>query len=208
MKIAITGARGTVGQEVVKLCARAGYSTVQVNRTDEQNNGFDNTEMRTADAASDYDTTLNAFKGCDAVIHLAAIPNPVGTPDHKVHSNNVNSAFNGFRACGELGIKKICYASSVNAIGLAYANQPLKFPYFPIDEDYPVHPTDSYALAKHEAETQARAFVNWFPGTKIALMRIHEVATRKEVQSEHEENWKDAAVGALESSSHISYALS
>jgi nucleoside-diphosphate-sugar epimerase len=197
MKIAITGARGTVGQEVVKLCAKAGYSTVQVNRTDEKNkvDGYENTEMRTADAA------------CDAVIHLAAIPNPVGTPDHKVHSNNVNSAFNGFRACGELGIKKICYASSVNAIGLAYANQPLKFPYFPIDEDYPVNPTDSYALAKYEAETQARAFVNWFPGTKIALMRIHEVAPKKDVQDEHDENWQEAAVGMSISPSHLLYGI-
>lgn len=42
--------------------------------------------------------------------------------DGQVHSNNVNSAFNGFRAAGELGIKRICYASSVNAIGLAYTN--------------------------------------------------------------------------------------
>lgn len=84
MKIAITGARGTVGQEVVKLCAKAGYSTVQVNRTDVKNNGFENTEMRTADLASDYDATVKALKGCDAVIHLAAIPNPVGTEDHKV----------------------------------------------------------------------------------------------------------------------------
>jgi hypothetical protein len=81
MKIAITGARGTVGQEVVKLCAKAGHTTVQVNRTDEENNGFPNTEMRTADAASDYDATLKAFEGCEAVIHLAAIPNPVDKSD-------------------------------------------------------------------------------------------------------------------------------
>lgn len=93
--------------------------------------------------------------------------------------------------------KKICYASSVNATGLAFANQPLKFKYFPIDEDYPPNPTDSYALAKHEAETQARAFVNWFPGTKIACLRIHEVAPKKEVKKEHEENWDAAAVGQL-----------
>lgn len=46
-------------------------------------------------------------------------------------SNNVNGAFNAFRAAAELKIKRVCYASSVNAIGLAYANQPLKFDYFP-----------------------------------------------------------------------------
>jgi hypothetical protein len=155
--------------------------------------------MRTADAATDYKATVKAFQGCDAVIHLAAIPNPVDKEDHAVHSNNVNSAFNGFRACGELGIKKICYASSVNAIGLAYANQPLRFPYFPIDEDYPPNPTDSYALAKQEAEIQAKAFVNWFPGTKIALMRIHEVALKGEVRKEHEEKWEEAAVSECSS---------
>ena len=53
-----------------------------------------------------------------------------------------------------MGIKKICYASLVNAIRLAYANQALKFEYFPIDEDYPLGPTDLYFLAKQEAETQ------------------------------------------------------
>lgn len=197
MKIAITGARGTVGKEVVKAAIEAGHSVIQVDRTESKPEPGDNTEHRIADTADDYDATVKAFKGCEAVIHLAAIPNPVDKADAMVHANNVNSAFNGFRACGELGIKKICYASSVNAIGLAYANQPLKFKYFPIDEEYPPNPTDSYALAKIEAEMQAKAFVNWYPGTKIACLRIHEVAPKQEVKDEHEENWQDAAVGQL-----------
>lgn len=79
----------------------------------------------------------------------------------------------------------------------AYANQPLKFDYFPIDEDYPVNPTDSYALAKQEAEVQAKAFVNWFPGMKIACLRIHQVEGRKSVQKEHEEQWDTSAVPQL-----------
>lgn len=197
MKIGITGARGTVGRQTVKLAAQAGHHTVQINRTDTEYDGTPNSEMRTADTGNDFESTLKAFRGCEAVIHLAAIPNPVDKPDSDVHSNNVNSAFNGFRAAGELGIKKICYASSVNAIGLAYANQPLQFDYFPIDEDYAPQPTDSYALAKSEAETQAKAFVNWFPGTKIACMRIHEVAPRADVKKEHDEDWDNAGVKQL-----------
>ncbi|KAL5385870.1 hypothetical protein PMIN02_008700 [Paraphaeosphaeria minitans] len=66
--------------------------------------------------------------------------------------NNVQSAFNGFHACRELGIKKICYSYWVNATGLAYADQPLRFKYFPIAENYPPNPTDAYALAKIEVE--------------------------------------------------------
>jgi len=153
--------------------------------------------MRTADAAKDYEATVAAIKDCDALIHLAALPNPVGKEDWQVHSNNVNSCFNGLRAAGEVGIKRVCYASSVNAIGLAYANRPLHFTYFPIDEQAPQNPTDSYALAKQEAEVQARAFANWFPGMNIACLRIHEVAPLKDVQKEHKEDWDNAAVKQL-----------
>ncbi|KAK8071123.1 NAD-dependent glucose-6-phosphate dehydrogenase [Apiospora hydei] len=199
MKIAITGARGTVGREVVKQCAKEGHSTVQINRTpQDHDHGTPNTEMRTADAAADYDATLAAFAGCDAVIHLAAIPDPKGKPDSHVHNNNVCAAFNGLRAAAAHGIRRFCYASSVNAIGLAYSNQPLRFAYFPIDEEpYPVRPTDAYALAKTEAEAAARAFPDWFPGMKVACLRIHEVAPRRDVLQEHDEDWVDAGVKQL-----------
>lgn len=198
MKIAITGARGTVGRDTVQLCADAGHHTVQIDRTPrDDSDDIPNTEHRTADIGNDYAGTLKAFEGCDALIHLAAIPDPVEKEDSLVHNNNVSCAFNGFRAAAEHGIYKICYASSVNAIGLAYANRPLRFDYFPIDEDARQHPTDPYALAKEEAEYQARSFVEWFPGMNIACLRIHEVAPLKDVQKEHERNWDEAAVKQL-----------
>lgn len=198
MRIAITGARGTVGRVAVQTCTRAGHSTVQINRTPTPNeDNVPNTEMRTADAAGDYDALKKAFSGCDAIIHLAAMPDPVGKDDWAVHNNNVNAAFNGFHAAGTLGIKRVCYASSVNAVGLAYANRPLHFDYFPLDEDAPQRPTDSYAMAKEEAEYQARSFVDWFPGMNVACLRIHEVAPLKDVQKEHEEHWEESGVRQL-----------
>lgn len=60
-------------------------STFQIDRTEEENDGTANSEMRTADIANDYDATVKAFRGADAVIHLAAIPNPVDKDDWKVH---------------------------------------------------------------------------------------------------------------------------
>lgn len=197
MKIAITGARGSVGKVLVKLCSEAGHQTVQINRTETPYDGTPNSEMRTADIANDYDASIEAFKGCDALIHLAAVPDPVGKADWYVHSNNVNAAFNGFHAAGRLGIKRICYASSVNAIGLAFSNRPLRFDYFPIDEDAPQRPTDAYALAKAEAEYQARCFTDWFPGLNIACLRIHEVAPLAEVEKEHREKWEESGVRQL-----------
>jgi len=197
MKIAITGAKGTVGSAVVKYAASKGYETVQIDLTKVENDTTPNSEIRVADTAGDYESVVAAFEGCDAIIHLAAIPNPVHHKDAIVHANNVNSAFNGFRAAGELGIQNICYASSVNAIGLAYSNQPRVFPHFPIDEDYESCPTDSYALAKAESELQAKAFVNWYPGMKIACMRFHEVATRENVHKHHASDWEGAGVDQL-----------
>ncbi|GFF81323.1 NAD-dependent glucose-6-phosphate dehydrogenase [Aspergillus lentulus] len=198
MKIAITGARGSVGRVAVKVCADAGHATVQVNRTEQTPTGdIPDAEMRTADVAMNYQQTVEAFRGCDAVIHLAAIPNPVGKDDYVVHNNNVDSAFNGLRAAAEVGIKRFCYASSVNAIGLAFSNRPLHFDYFPIDEEAPQHPTDSYALAKREAEIQAQTFAEWFPGMKIACLRIHEVSPLERVQKVHENDWENAGVKQL-----------
>lgn len=197
MKIAITGAKGVVGSAVVQECANKGYETVQIDISEFEDNKTPNSVCRVADTAGDYDALLRALEGCDALIHLAAIPNPVNKSDAVVHSNNVNSAFNGFRAAGELGIKRICYASSVNAIGLAYSNQPLHFEYFPIDEKTTPAPTDAYALAKSQAELQAKSFVNWYPGTKIACMRFHEVKKRKEVQEHHLQDWEGGGVKQL-----------
>lgn len=197
MKIGITGARGLVGKRVVKTCYNAGHETVQINRTPQEHDGTPNSEMRTADVANNYWATIEAFKGCDAIIHLASISDPVGKDDWLVHDNNVNSAFNGFHAAGSLGIKRVCYASSVNAIGLAFSNRPLFFDYFPIDEEAPQHPTDPYALAKEEAEYQSRAFAEWFPGLNIACLRIHEVAPLKAVQEKHHKDWDVAAVRQL-----------
>lgn len=197
MKIAITGARGTVGRAVVQLCSSAGHHTVQVDRTPQEYDGTPNSEMRTADTANDYEAIYKALEACEALIHLAAIPDPKGKDDWKVHNNNVNSAFNGLYASAMRGIKRVCYASSVNAIGLSYSNQPLHFDYFPIDEDAPLRPTDAYALAKDEAEYQARSFARWFPGMGISCLRIHEVMPLKDVQKEHQEDWEGSAVRQL-----------
>lgn len=196
-KIAITGAKGIVGSAVVQHCAQQGYQTVQIDLTEFENDKTPNSETRVADTAGDYESVLRAFEGCDAIIHLAAIPNPVNRLDAVVHSNNVNSAFNGFRAAAELGIKRFCYASSVNAIGLAYSNQPLRFQYFPIDEEITPAPTDAYALAKSQAELQAKSFVNWYPGMKIACMRFHEVAPREKVRKHHADDWEGGGVKQL-----------
>ena len=69
---------------------------------------------------TDYASFEHAIDGCDALIHMAAIPSPRGFPDHVVHNNNVVSSYNALSAAARLGITRVCQASSINATGASY----------------------------------------------------------------------------------------
>jgi UDP-glucose 4-epimerase len=121
---------------------------------------------------TDYGALENAFRGCDAVVHLAAIPAPGHFPDHIVHNNNVTGSYNALRAAVEVGIQRICQASSVNATGLAYSRWP-HFDYFPLDEQHPTYNEDPYSLSKWICEEQASSIARRYETLTISSMRFH-----------------------------------
>ena len=116
MKIAITGGSGAVGRAVVDLALARGHTVVSVDRQPppqpvaQPNFSFVAAEM------NDYDRLVEVFAGCEALIHMAAIPAPRDFPDHVIHNNNVVGSYNALRAAIENNIMRICQASSVNAI--------------------------------------------------------------------------------------------
>ncbi|HVY52482.1 MAG TPA: NAD(P)-dependent oxidoreductase [Devosia sp.] len=184
MRIAITGARGRVGHAIAETALRAGHSVVAIDRiaTGEAPSpkreplpplSGDVTEI-IADTGN-YEALLKAFEGCDALIHMAAIPAPFFLPDDVVHNNNVVGSYNAMRAAVEQGIMKICQASSVNAIGLSFSRAP-HFDYFPIDEKHPPYNEEPYGLSKWICEAQADSFARRYEGIRIASMRFHLVA--------------------------------
>jgi UDP-glucose 4-epimerase len=128
---------------------------------------------------SDYKTLVKAFRGCDAVIHMAAIPSPGRQPDHIVHNNNVVGSYNALRAAAEHGILRVCQASSVNAIGHAYSRRP-RYDYLPLDEEHPTYSEDPYSLSKWICEEQGRSFARRYEGMTIASLRFHWVVPNRE----------------------------
>ena len=82
--------------------------------------------------------------------------------------------YNVVEAATKLGIKKVIVASSETTYGVVFANTPREFDYFPLDEDYPVDPMDSYALSKICNERTARAF-HLKSGADIYAIRIGNV---------------------------------
>lgn len=88
-----------------------------------------------------------AMKGSDTVIHLAAIPGDTGEAQ-KIMETNVMGTFNVLEAAANHGVKKIIYASSISAYGFVWWKKPFMPEYFPVDEDHPCIPHDSYGLSK------------------------------------------------------------
>lgn len=171
MKIALTGSSGRIGQGVVTRALEQGHDLVLIDRVDPPVSQsrllpFIHLEM------SDYEGTVRAFEGCDAVIHLAAIPSPGRDPDHIIHNNNVVGSYNVLRAAAEHGIKRVCQASSVNAIGHAFSRKP-RYDYFPLDELHPNYSEEPYSLSKWILEEQGKAFARRYEDMVIASMRFH-----------------------------------
>jgi nucleoside-diphosphate-sugar epimerase len=180
MKIAVTGGIGSVGKAVVDMALAQGHGVVCIDRAIPSN------DARKSDLAyiqadiTDYTAIESAVRGCDALVHLAAIPAPGRLPDHEVHNNNVVGSYNALRAAIEVGIHHVCQASSVNAIGLAYSRWP-HFDYFPLDEEHPTYNEDPYSLSKWICEEQGKSFARRYEEMTISSMRFHWVIPERAI---------------------------
>lgn len=174
MKIAITGVLGIVGRAVAGRALADGHTVVGIDRAEAGPPAADLTHRRVD--VTDYASVRDALEGCDAVIHLAAINGPGGAPDHVVHNNNVVASYNALRAAAELGIRRVCQASSINAIGGRFSRWP-RYDYFPLDERHPTYAEDPYSLSKWICEQQADAIARRHEAMAIASLRLHGVVS-------------------------------
>lgn len=172
MRVAVTGALGRVGRSVVDLLASSGHSVVAIDRVEAPSTLPGSVTVRLD--VTDYAGLEQAFDGCDAVIHLAAINGPGRDPDAVVHNNNVVSSYNALRAAAGVGVRRLCLASSINAIGGRFSRWP-RYDYFPVDEEHPAYPEDPYSLSKWVGEQQADSIARRYDGMSIASLRLHGV---------------------------------
>lgn len=184
MKIAVTGGSGRVGGAVVDMALKRGDSVISIDRVENPNVQEPHPNLTFVQAdITDYTAMVDAFKGCDAVVHMAAIPAPGHLPDPVVHNNNVVGSYNALRAAVEVGIDRVCQASSVNAMGLAYSRWP-RFDYFPLDEEHPSYNEDPYSLSKWICEEQGNSFARRYEKMVISSMRFHWVVRERPVATQ------------------------
>jgi nucleoside-diphosphate-sugar epimerase len=200
-RVMFTGGSGKAGKHVVQYLVDSGYQVLNLD-----SKPLDNPKVRTlitdiTDSGQVFNA-LSSYMGLhefdpslrpqqvDAVVHFAAIPRIMITPDNEVFRVNALGTYNVIEAATKLGIRKIIVASSETTYGLVFANEPKDPDYLPLDEEYDVNPMDSYALSKIVNEQTARAFATR-SGYDIYALRIGNVIEPHEYQQNFPKFFKD-----------------
>jgi nucleoside-diphosphate-sugar epimerase len=117
----------------------------------------------------DTGQVFQAVAGCDAILHLGAIPSPTVHPADVVFRNNVMGEFNVFEAAAVLGIRRVVHASSVSALGFPYQHRWSTPLYVPVEEEHPLIPQDAYGLSKTVGEEVGAAYCRRGAGSAAGL---------------------------------------
>lgn len=166
LTVAITGAGGYLGTEVVKmLCADdrigrvLGFDVATEPRFSHERFVYDSVDVRNPALAT-------RFEGTDVVIHLAFIMDPIQDETH-MRDVNVNGSQNVFRSAGAAGVKKIIYTSSGTAYG-AHPNNDV-----PLDEDSPLRANLDFSYPAHKLEVEyvVREFRSEYPDVGFVTFR-------------------------------------
>lgn len=189
MNILVTGGSGRIGRYVIRDLVDAGHTVTNADLAPAPGlpGGFLRVDLT---EPGDVYQAL-AYTKSEAVVHLGAWANAGIVPDTRTYGDNVRGAYNVFQACADLGIQRIVYASSAQVYGFAQA-PPI---YAPVDEDHPLRPCNSYALAKVAAEHAADYFVKQF-GLTILSFRFMGVRMPSEIAAEIEAMAAKPASGA------------
>ncbi len=144
MRIVVTGGSGLLGSHTVPALVAAGHSVVSVDTTPSRASGV---EWHVADLRR-RETPYTFLRGADVLVHLANHSNASKGDAQTVLSENVAMNVNVFQAALELGVRRVIFSSSVQAVsdGPVYPRQ-----------EYPAVHERRLAPLPYDGESRARA---------------------------------------------------
>jgi NAD dependent epimerase/dehydratase len=159
--VLVTGADGFIGSHLTEALVRKGYKV----RAFVYYNSFNSwgwLDYCSEDVRGQFEVfagdirdphgVKKAMKGCDAVLHLAAlisIPYSYHSPDTYVDTN-IKGTLNVLQAARTLGIKRMVHTSTSEVYGTAR--------FVPITEDHPLQGQSPYSASKIAADQLAYSF--------------------------------------------------
>jgi len=163
--VLVTGADGFIGSHLTETLVRQGYKV----RAFVYYNSFNSwgwLDQCAEDVKGKFEVfpgdirdphgVKEAMKGCDAVLHLAAliaIPFSYHSPDTYVETN-IKGTLNILQAARELDVERVIHTSTSEVYGTA------KF--VPITEDHPLQGQSPYSASKIGADQLAYSFYSSF----------------------------------------------
>ena len=154
-RILLTGAAGHAGRHFLKY-ARERYQVVPLDRA-----AMPNEPNAVRADLTDLPALIQAAKGCDAVVHLAAIRDEADFMT-EILPNNIVGVYNMYEAARRAGVRKFVFASTVQTeTGYGYD----KF----VTPDMPAWPTTYYGAAKVLGENLGEVYSIRFNMSVICL---------------------------------------
>ncbi len=166
MRVLVTGGTGSVGKAAVERLLGRGWDVRVVGRRAAM--AVPGAEYASCDI-TDVQSLGDCCRGCDTIVHLAAIAQPTNAPGPEVFRVNALGTYNVFEAAARQGIGRVVQASSINAFGCAWSLQDVRVDYFPIDEEHPTFTTDPYSFSKTVVEDIGRYYWRRDGITSVAL---------------------------------------
>jgi dTDP-glucose 4,6-dehydratase len=172
-KILVTGADGFIGSHLTEMLVRQGYDVKAFVYYNSFNSWgwLDSTDKYILDSLDVFSGDIRdshgireAARGCDAILHLAAlisIPFSYHSPEAYVDTN-VKGTLNIVQAAQDLGISRIVCTSTSEVYGTAQ--------FVPITEEHPLVGQSPYAATKIAADQIAMSFYRSF-GTPVTILR-------------------------------------
>lgn len=137
MRVLVTGNRGKIGAFVERRLVEEGWKVV----------GFD---LEDGHDVTDAAAVRTAARGCNAAVHLAAIPNDRLAPPEEIMRVNVLGVWHVLLAAREEGMERVVFFSSGQVLGVAQGHGVPD--YLPLGDEYPSRGIQPYALSKRVGE--------------------------------------------------------
>lgn len=191
MRIFFTGGSGKAGHHVAPFLAEQGHQVTNADLTPLGHEGIADLRVDLTDLGQVYSALAGAARqselegpavpAYDAVVHFAAIPAILLSPDATTYATNTLSTYHVLEAATRLGIRKVVFASSETTYGICFAQGERRPLYVPVDEEHPTVPEDSYAMSKVANEVTARSF-QARSGADVYGLRINNVIEPQEYE--------------------------